>query len=842
MRREDRSYQRSRQTSRRGTRNTTRGARGGRGKRYEQQSSGAGWVMMGLIGLALIGTYFMTGEEGKAYVDNLLQKIALAPKEEAPEVADTMQSIVETTPCTQGNIAKIMVYTLFEEKDIPQAKPGEPWYSKYYQMLQGDERFKFFDEANAMMPITYNETLVVLKSVLGESYNVSLEMDAELGAEYISLKEFLVAYEQALTHSGLTHTLREETLSVLATQSTHEDLGSWEVATSEGLYGFEGIILDPFKDYTLEVLVQGTEILGIIDTVSSESIVEECFISKVEGDQATVQVGDLEIKYQSTVLKPEDAGSTGKITIKNSQIIDYELQLDEDADTVVKVTDSYIEFKKGGCIPYEKVVVYNAAEDGNYSSINQLFSGLKASYTVDGGKVTTLKVVDDKASDAMRVVLTSDGMGNYVHEDVVLVSDVDCDMTYGEQKLKLKAGTPWSVSGFSWEIPNEKLVVTPENDETITIQTMTRHGINPEYLGELEIYKEKEGYTVVNELDIEDYVACVIPSEMPTSYGLEAAKVQAVAARSYAKGHQKSSQFAKYGAQVDDTVTTQVYNNVASDETSIKAAEATKGEVLTHNGRIISGNFFATSCGYTANYGETWATGEIFPTNTPVYLMSKQQYLGDRIAEDLSNEKDAYTFLTKSPEEVDAFDNHSPWFRWTVDFSAAELDHVINSNVYRLTTQYPNMVKVYDEESKKWAVGELDNIGKIKDMQIKSRGSGGNVMEMQVVGEEASIKVSTEYLVRILLSPIQKDSSKDSIDIVRGDGSKVSNMAMLPSAFFTMDLSYEEEVISKATLYGGGFGHGVGMSQDGVKGMVDRGYDYKEILRHYYSEVEIDKV
>ncbi|MDF2878835.1 MAG: SpoIID/LytB domain protein, partial [Clostridia bacterium] len=45
--------------------------------------------------------------------------------------------------------------------------------------------------------------------------------------------------------------------------------------------------------------------------------------------------------------------------------------------------------------------------------------------------------------------------------------------------------------------------------------------------------------------------------------------------------------------------------------------------------------------------------------------------------------------------------------------------------------------------------------------------------------------------------------------------------------------------INTLTLYGGGFGHGVGMSQDGVKGMATRGYTYREILRHYYPQIEI---
>ncbi|MFH0807909.1 MAG: stage II sporulation protein SpoIID, partial [Elusimicrobiota bacterium] len=38
-----------------------------------------------------------------------------------------------------------------------------------------------------------------------------------------------------------------------------------------------------------------------------------------------------------------------------------------------------------------------------------------------------------------------------------------------------------------------------------------------------------------------------------------------------------------------------------------------------------------------------------------------------------------------------------------------------------------------------------------------------------------------------------------------------------------------------------GWGHGVGMCQWGAKGMADKGYDYKEIVAHYYPSTKIEK-
>ena len=361
----------------------------------------------------------------------------------------------------------------------------------------------------------------------------------------------------------------------------------------------------------------------------------------------------------------------------------------------------------------------------------------------------------------------------------------------------------------------------------------------PEYKGALEVYKEEDGYYLVNELKVDDYIAGVIGSEMPTSYGLEAAKVQAVAARSYALAHQGSTKYAKYGAQVDDTTATQVYNHIAANEISLAAAAETSGEVLEYNDQIISGNFFAASCGSTANFGEVWASLDTYPSNTPIYLVANKQYTKED-GLDLSNEKDAYTFFTTPPEEIDAFDNGSAWFRWQLDLTKEELEQIIESNVYSLLIQHPSLVKVLDENNE-WSNKEITEIGELKNIIVEKRGEGGNIMELVVEGSKESVKVSTEYLIRNLLAPVQEEPGKEAFSIIRADGSKVENMSMLPSAFFVVDLQKDSTgEMDKVTFYGGGFGHGVGMSQEGVKGMVDRGYTYKEILQHYYRNIEID--
>ena len=97
---------------------------------------------------------------------------------------------------------------------------------------------------------------------------------------------------------------------------------------------------------------------------------------------------------------------------------------------------------------------------------------------------------------------------------------------------------------------------------------------------------------------------------MPIRFGLEALKVQAVAARSYAVRAIQSSGFRFYGAHLDDSTSSQVYNNISVQEIATHAVEATSGIIAFYGNEIVDTRFFSTSCGYTANIHEVWSNQE----------------------------------------------------------------------------------------------------------------------------------------------------------------------------------------------------------------------------------------
>ncbi|ONI39749.1 hypothetical protein AN640_01650, partial [Candidatus Epulonipiscium fishelsonii] len=802
-----------------------------------------------LLGVLAGGIYAWKGEEIKPilapyietmtpYIGQTIDKIEQIIGNTIDKIP-TMKPVVSTysMPCIQSNIVKILATTLYDTTFM-QPSPDDEWYTKYYRVLSQDATFNYLTIDQANQPVTHELASRIINDILGEGYFIELENSEAGKSQAIGFEQFLNLYDQALdTRDNDKMEIKE--LSIAKTNATHSNLLSYTALTDTGIYGFEGLILDPLVDHTIKVAMVGNEILGVMEVLDTQVKLNKCFIVDIDADIVTIQIGEEQISYTNTnnVLSEANIGNIVNLQVKNGDIIDFMQHAEALGDTVLRVTNEYIEFEKAGKLPYNNVAVYDKTWPSEWTNLVHVSSGSTVDYVLEDGFVTSLKVTSKPNGQNMRVVITEDGLIDYNHATVQL--QTAGELYYNNEIIPLNSDEVWDVEQFDWIEGIDKIIIKPT--DTFTINSINRQQVNPTYSGDLEIYKEDVGYTLVNDVEINDYLAGVIPSEMPTSYGLEAAKVQAISARSYAIAHQTSSKFVKYGAQVDDTISSQVYNNIPTNANSIQAAEETDGLVLKYDGEVVSGNFFSTSSGHTANAGETWAEGEIFPLNTPVYLSARQQYLGEKVIDDLSNEMDAYEFFTKTEDELDAFDEHAPWFRWNVSFDNNEFSQIVNNNIGRLSLQYGNILKVLGPNNN-WETATIDNIGQIKDIEVKERGEGGNIMSLVIVGEKETIKVETEYLIRTLLSPVQKDPGKDPIEIIRNDGSVITNMSMLPSAFFSIDITYNEGTeIEDITLYGGGFGHGVGMSQEGVRGMVNRGYTYREILQHYYEDIEIAK-
>lgn len=123
-------------------------------------------------------------------------------------------------------------------------------------------------------------------------------------------------------------------------------------------------------------------------------------------------------------------------------------------------------------------------------------------------------------------------------------------------------------------------------------------------------------------------------------------------------------------------------------------------------------------------------------------------------------------------------------------------------------------------------------IGEITGIEVRRRSEGGAAETVRIEGEKGSMEIEGEYQIRKFLSakgwPIQKN-----------DGTVSCEMELLPSACFIVVPEKEGETAVSFTFYGGGYGHGVGMSQNGAKHLAEQGKSYEEILRYFYQNIEI---
>ena len=620
--------------------------------------------------------------------------------------------------------------------------------------------------------------------------------------------------------------------AILASPSDEVPLKAWSILTDKGIMQFEGLILAPLKNQTVEMAVVGDQILGIAKITKKQCEVTHCKIIKVGNEQVTYELLGMSFTYENAILSKEEEGKVLDLTIEGDKVIDYRMSSFEVVDTLLKVTDQKLTFEGAGELPYRSVAVSDATDLNRFHTLADLVYGVKVAYRLEGEYVIALQVVGQSNQQMIRVVLT-DEKGGYEQENVRLKAEADYDLLYQGKAQTLEKGESWDSQKFAWKENGGSVKLIPREDSKLVLTSVEKGNTFPQYKGTLEITKTEKGYVVVNAVDLEEYVAGVLLSEMPSSYEKEALKAQAIAARTYGVSSLLSNRFLCYGANVDDTTSCQVYNRIGADEKAYEVAAATAGMVLMSEGKLANDKFFATSCGYTANSGEVWAD-EDFPGNTPKYLKAEIQVKDDLKLKDLSKEEEFESFIQMGSEELTAYDEASPWFRWQVDLSKKQLEDLILPALEKLEKQNSSYL-TFEMSKAEEEKAAYHDIGKIKGLEVRQRGEGGNIMILAVKGEKGTAVVKTEYVIRSLFG----SNEKISLEITRNDESIVSKQKLLPSAFFMIKPQMENGELISISLMGGGYGHGVGLSQDGANGMAKEGDDYTKILAHFYPSTEL---
>lgn len=350
------------------------------------------------------------------------------------------------------------------------------------------------------------------------------------------------------------------------------------------------------------------------------------------------------------------------------------------------------------------------------------------------------------------------------------------------------------------------------------------------FLGSLEFIRHGNIYTAVNILPLETYLESVISSEMAATSHPQLLMAHAIISRTWALtkirnkkredsvNHCTTNPIADeneiirwYGTDAhsdfdvcadDHCQRYQGIGRVSRDEVRM-AVKQTRGKVLMYDGKLCDARYSKCCGGAFEEFRACWEDEKY------AYLHPGRDILPEQMLPDLTVESNARKWIMSRPDSfcanvrddtleqnLNTYDREhfaSPgndFYRWKISYRPGELEKIIE---------------------KKSGI----HIGKITDIIPIRRGRSGRIILLGINGSNRRFTVGKELEIRKWLS-----------------GSH------LPSSAFVA----EHNDGCGWTLYGAGWGHGVGLCQTGAAEMARFGYNYRQILQHYYPGATIEKI
>jgi stage II sporulation protein D len=318
------------------------------------------------------------------------------------------------------------------------------------------------------------------------------------------------------------------------------------------------------------------------------------------------------------------------------------------------------------------------------------------------------------------------------------------------------------------------------------------------YRGDIEVLRnEKSDMTVIDILTMNQYLYGVLPYEIEADSNKEALKAQAVVSRTFALN--SLGMYSKWGFDLDPTTRCQVYKGFDEENTATnKAVDDTEGLIVTYKGKTAEVFFFASSGGRTEDVKNLW--GESIP-----YLVSVE-------------------------------DKYEPEYKWDYSLPVAKLKDItkgaIGDILSMTATKYSESGRAIEllitgTKDQKTYVGEfcrsifgysnvksqMYNISTDADVFIK--GDTTDPVQTQLGG----MKIMTKKGLKEL------KAANNKITVLGADGVK-KTIPAIPTVY---------------NFKGQGYGHGVGMSQNGAKGMAKAGFTFDQIVEYYFTGTKVEK-
>jgi SpoIID/LytB domain protein len=361
------------------------------------------------------------------------------------------------------------------------------------------------------------------------------------------------------------------------------------------------------------------------------------------------------------------------------------------------------------------------------------------------------------------------------------------DNSYLETKVLQKVPrVSWVINGNRYSRSNVRI----SSDKNLIRVNKTEKPENARlYAGQMNLQPNAYGtYSLVNEVPLETYLRGVVPYEIGINAPTASLEAQAILARTYVLRNLRRFAIDDYELCADTHC--QVYyglNGVAP--TTDKAIAATRGMVLTYQNQLVDALYSSTTGGVTASFSDVW-NGEDRPYLKPVVDASMN--IWDLSRQNLADENNFQKFIN-----LQKGFNESDWdlFRWRKETSIEDITKGLQKFLQVKKSPYSKFKTV-------------------EGMSVVKRSDSGRILELAV---KTDIGVFT----------LHKDEVRSAF------------AAPISTLFYLQPLNKGKSNLWGYAFIGGGFGHGVGLSQTGAQNLAKLGWSNPKILQFYYPGTQI---
>lgn len=347
----------------------------------------------------------------------------------------------------------------------------------------------------------------------------------------------------------------------------------------------------------------------------------------------------------------------------------------------------------------------------------------------------------------------------------------------------------WVLNGFRYT--REALEISAGN-HGIQVDRENDDQPNRTYAGTLRLQSNAYGnYTLVNSVGVETYLRGVVPHEIGTWAPQPVLEAQAILARTYALRNVRRFTIDNYQLCADTQC--QVYWGISgADPATDRAIAATRGLVLTHENELVDAVYSSTTGGVTAAFNDIWQGWErpylraVIDSVNPLWDLQNRSLADENNFRAFINQKKGFN------------EDGTDMFRWRYPNPLAQLNQELRA--YLKTVNHP-----------------FANFKTIQNIQAMQRSSGGRILKTAVLTDAGVIEFEKDDILKVFEAPAS-------------------------TLFYVEPIFEKNKTLKGFAFVGGGFGHGVGLSQVGSYNLGRLGWSSDRILGFYFPGTQLQPI